>query len=57
MSRKKKKKLPKINQIDIIKSIRRIWNINPVTRVIPNKKKRYDRKQEKDIKKEEYKSG
>jgi len=57
VSRKKKKKLPKINQIDIIKSIRRIWNINPVTRVIPNKKKRYDRKQEKDIKKEEYKSG
>ena len=46
------KKVNKILEIDIIKKIRRFWKINPVTRVIPNKKK-YSRKRDNKIRKDE----
>ena len=42
MSKKKKS----LNLLDIYKSIRQIWTINPKTRVKPNKKK-YNRSAEK----------
>jgi len=43
----KKKKIKTTKQIDIIKSVRRSWGaLNPVTRIVPNKKK-YNRAREK----------
>jgi len=49
---KKREKIGKITELDLIKKIRRFWTINPVTRIIPNKKK-YNRKRDKNIKKKE----
>jgi hypothetical protein len=41
------KKIKSTKQIDIIKSVRHTWGeLNPVTRVVPNKKK-YNRAKEK----------
>jgi len=45
MKRNKKKiRIKKINQLEIIKSIRKIWTRNPVTQIIPDKSK-YSRKE------------
>lgn len=46
------KKKKKITQIDIWKGIRKFWNTNPITKVIPNKKKRSRAKIKQDFKKE-----
>lgn len=46
MSKKRKKKKKSLNLMDIYNSIRKVWTINPKTRVKPNKKK-YNRSSEK----------
>ncbi len=38
----KNNKQIKIEQIDIYKKIRREWKINPKTKILPNKKKKYN---------------
>ena len=47
--RKKKKKLrlEDITQLEIYKRLRKTWKINPKTRAKPNKKKKYNRSQQK----------
>ena len=50
--RKKKKKIPSLEFLDVYQSIRKIWNINPKTRVKPNKKKYNRAKIKRELRKE-----
>lgn len=52
MSKKKKNKKKSLNFLDIYNSIRKVWTINPRTRVKPNKKKYNRQKVKRDLKKE-----
>jgi len=42
-----------MKQLDIYKSIRKFWNINPKTKVVPNKKKKSRQQHKQALKKEE----
>lgn len=51
---KKDGKMTKINLLECYKKIRKFWKIKPQTKILPNKKKKYNRGKVKQQFKKEY---
>jgi len=47
-----KKKIKKLSFLEAYKKLRQIWTINPVTKILPNKKKKSRAKIKQDLRKD-----
>jgi len=46
------KKPKKITQLSVYKSIRKAWAVNPITKIVPNKKKKTRQRTKRELKRE-----